>query len=179
MSEHGNVVGRGAPSYGGAFHDTRTIVRTYTYSVRTRGSVSDVRVLESHAAVHAERPRGWSRQGTRFVEVPSGGNFTIVLTQASLVPSFGPPCSSLWSCTIPPNVVINNDRWVFASSSWVAGGGSLRDYRHMVINHEVGHWLGHGHLFCSGPGQLAPVMQQQSISLQGCRFNPWPLDYEL
>ena len=51
-----------------------------------------------------------------------------------------------------PNVVINNDRWVFASSSWNAGGGSLRDYRHMVVNHEVGHWLGHGHLFCPGPG---------------------------
>ena len=37
----------------------------------------------------------------------------------------------------------------------------------MVINHETGHWLGLGHSFCSGPGQLAPVMQQQSIDVTG------------
>jgi len=44
---------------------------------------------------------------------------------------------------------------------------------------EVGHWLGHDHKVCSGVGQLAAVMQQQSISLGGCNFNPWPLDSEL
>ena len=55
----------------------------------------------------------------------------------------------------------------------------MRDYRHMVVNHEMGHWLGSGHQYCGGIGQPAPVMQQQSIDLQGCAFNPWPLDWEL
>ncbi|HVW34925.1 MAG TPA: DUF3152 domain-containing protein, partial [Acidimicrobiia bacterium] len=55
---------------------------------------------------------------------------------------------------------------------------TLAEYRAMVVNHETGHWLGFGHAFCSGPGQPAPVMQQQSMSLQGCAFNSWPLPSE-
>jgi len=65
-----------------------------------------------------------------------------------------------------------------ATTTWTANNRSLRDYRHLVVNHETGHWLGFGHAYCGGPGQLAPVMQQQSISLQGCKPNPWPLASE-
>lgn len=67
--------------------------------------------------------------------------------------------------------VINSDRWVLGADSW---GADLTGYRQMVVNHEVGHAIGHGHLYCPGSGQLAPVMQQQTISLQGCAPNAWP-----
>ena len=73
-------------------------------------------------------------------------------------------------------VVINDIRFAIGSSAWP---GPLGWYRSMVINHETGHWLGLGHSFCSGPGQLAPIMQQQSIDMQGCAINPWPLKWEL
>ena len=60
---------------------------------------------------------------------------------------------------------------------WNAARRSLRDYRHLVVNHETGHWLGHGHRGCAGSGP-APVMMQQSTGTGGCTFNPWPLPSE-
>ena len=111
--------------------------------------------------------------------VARGGAFTLVLSQAGLVPSFSSGCSSMWSCRVGRFVIINQDRWKNASPAWNAAHLALRDYRHMVVNHETGHWLGLGHASCPGKGRLAPVMQQQSKGLQGCRFNPFPTIHEL
>jgi len=113
------------------------------------------------------------------VPVGRGGAFTLVLSQASLVPSFSSQCSSMWSCRVGRFVIINQDRWKNASPAWNAAHLPLRDYRHMVVNHETGHWLGLHHASCPGKGRLAPVMQQQSKGLQGCRFNPFPTIHEL
>lgn len=138
--------------------------------------------LGSFAGLVAETLRssnGWSRGGYSFSQVDTGGDMTVWLSEASLMPTFGGVCDSDWSCRSGRNVVINNDRWMNASAAWNAGGGGLRDYRHMVVNHEVGHALGFPHAYCSAAGQLAPVMQQQSINLMGCNFNPWPLDWEV
>lgn len=125
-------------------------------------------------------PQGWSRLGIRFVRVESGGQFTIWLSEASQVPSFSPSgCDAIVSCRVGNNVVINETRWLNGSDAWNGAGGSLRDYRHMVVNHETGHWLGHGHEYCAGPGQAAAVMQQQTLDMQGCAPNAWPLGHEL
>jgi hypothetical protein len=72
--------------------------------------------------------------------------------------------------------VIDDDRWSQGSRNWP---GPRSAYRQMVLNHETGHWLGLAHAYCPGPGALAPVMQQQSIDLQGCAMNSWPLEWEL
>jgi hypothetical protein len=117
--------------------------------------------------------------GVAFQEVASGGSFTLVLSEANEVPRFSPGCGAEYSCNAGRYVIINQDRWLGATAPWNQSGGSLRDYRHMVVNHETGHWLGHSHQSCTGSGQPAPVMQQQSIDLQGCTFNPWPLASEL
>jgi len=98
-----------------------------------------------------------------------------VLAEASHVPGYAPgTCDTEYSCTNGGFVVINDDRWVNGSSHWA---GPLDQYRAMVLNHELGHHLGLGHQFCGGGP--APIMQQQSISLEGCAPNPWPLPWEL
>ena len=75
-------------------------------------------------------------------------------------------------------MIINQERWQHASPAWNRAGRSLRDYRHLVVNHETGHWLGRGHASCPAGGGPAPVMMQQSKGTGGCRFNPWPLEWE-
>lgn len=151
-----------------------------TYSVTTRGAIiANLDEFRSQANATLNDQRGWARMGVAFQEVPSGGMFTLVLSEANQLPTFSSGCGVEYSCRAGRYVIINQDRWLGATPSWNQAGGSLRDYRHMVVNHETGHWLGHDHESCGGAGQPAPVMQQQSISLQGCNFNPWPLNSEL
>ncbi len=155
--------------------------RQVTYVVETRGAMSaNVNEFKQVANQTLNDSRGWNRLGASFKEVTSGGDFTLVLSEAGQVPSFSPNgCDSTYSCVVGRYVIINQDRWQGATPSWNDAGGSLTDYRRMVINHETGHWLGHGHATCPAAGTPAPVMQQQSINLQGCTFNPWPLSSEM
>lgn len=157
------------------------IVRTVSYSVATKGNINaDLTEFKQLAAETLNSPNGWARLGVSFVQVDTGGDFVLWLAQDIEVPSFSPNgCDSTYSCAVGSDVIINQTRWQNGSDSWNAAGGSLRDYRQMVINHETGHWLGHGHRYCSGAGQIAPVMQQQSMDMQGCTPNPWPQPQEL
>ena len=66
--------------------------------------------------------------------------------------------------------MINLDRWLGAVPDF---RGNVALYRHYVINHEVGHQLGYHHQACPGPGRPAPVMQQQTLGLDGCLANGW------
>ncbi|QZY28373.1 DUF3152 domain-containing protein [Nocardioides coralli] len=153
--------------------------RTATYRIETRGRITaSMKVFRRQVAETLADPRGWRSAGVAFKRVARGGAFSVVLAEASTVPSFHPICSAQWSCRVGRYVVINQMRWQHATPSWNSANKSLRSYRHMVLNHETGHWLGHGHLGCPGRGQLAPVMMQQSKGLDGCRHNPWPLPSE-
>lgn len=159
---------------------TRPTSEVIQYTVGTKGDIrSSLQEFSALANDTLNDSKGWSQLGVTFRQVQSGGSFHLILSEASQVPSYSPACSAEWSCRVGASVIINDDRWSGGTTAWNNAGGGLRDYRHMVINHEVGHWLGHGHRSCAGAGQAAPVMQQQSIDLQGCRFNPWPLQSEL
>lgn len=87
-------------------------------------------------------------------------------------------------------VVINESRWVRGAAPFE---GDLGTYRQYLINHEVGHGLGYfGHEPCAAGGELAPIMMQQTLSLnnselfaidsgevypddgQTCIANAWP-----
>jgi hypothetical protein len=151
----------------------------YTYDIAGADQGSDLEDFAAHAAETLADDRGWNLGGTiAFHRVPGGGSFTLWLAAPWRVADFSPGCSADWSCSVGRNVVINERNWLGGTPAWNGAGGSLRDYRHMVVNHEVGHWLGFGHAGCGGWGQTAPVMQQQSIDLAGCGFNSWPLPHE-
>lgn len=154
----------------------------YTYCVSAKGvDESYLGVLKNKLQAVYNDARGWSVDGQiQFSPVANGCSFTVWLTAADLVPSFSSTiCDNIWSCRVGNNVILNFDRWTGASPAWNSAGGTLDDYRSMVINHETGHWLGFGHRFCGGASQPAPVMQQQSMGLQGCSFNPWPTATEI
>jgi hypothetical protein len=150
-----------------------------TYEVRGLGNVSPLEDLAATAALVYADPRGWSLGGSiRFEQVDSGGAFTLWLSSDALMSTFGGACGPMWSCRNGRNVVINEDRWLGMSDSWVAALAPLESYRPMVINHETGHWLGFGHAACPAAGAPAPVMQQQSMTLGACLPNSWPLPSE-
>lgn len=127
-------------------------------------------------------PQSWIASGTlRLQRVPAASvyNFTIYLaspdTAYELCRRGGVDIKidgvAYTSCRAGDNVVINADRYLGGVPAYNA---SLEDYRQYVINHEVGHWLGYGHELCPGNGLPAPVMQQQTLGLQGCLANSWP-----
>ena len=154
--------------------------RTVKYSVRVKGATGvDLRRFKRLTQQTYDDARGWRGRGVRFQRVATGGAFTLWISAPHLVPSFSSGCSAEWSCRVGRNVIINATRWKHASPAWNAAKLSLRGYRHMVLNHETGHWLGYGHASCPGAGALAPVMMQQSKGTGGCRFNPWPTQGEL
>lgn len=124
-------------------------------------------------------PRGWTRSGSvAFRRVDSGGNTRVILARPREVDRLCHPLPTnrTYSCNVGRDVVLNLRRWRTAVQHWPR---SLRSYRRMLVNHEFGHRIGHGHRSCPGSGKKAPVMQQQSIGLQGCRPNSWPKRREL
>jgi hypothetical protein len=156
-------------------------IKVYHYCTAVKGvdasALTEFR--QKLAYVYAE-PRGWNNGGSvALAYAESGCDFTVWLSAPAYMTGFGAICDNYYSCRVGPNVVINYDRWMGATDPWNAAGGTLEEYRVMVINHETGHWFGFAHRTCPGAGQPAPVMQQQSISLNGCTFNAWPTSAEL
>lgn len=129
-------------------------------------------------------PRSWAGQGEMTFERISSGEPEFVITLAS-PGTTGDWCRKSGLDTTIDNVscdsastervMINAFRWAQGSATF--GAKAMHAYRQMLINHEVGHRLGHSHVSCRTPGALAPVMQQQtkSLDLDGikCRPNPW------
>jgi Protein of unknown function (DUF3152) len=125
-------------------------------------------------------PRSWGNGGRMsFQRVGRGAvaagdyDFKVSLISPGSMERYCPGVGTggYTSCRYGERAVINLARWATAVPHY---DGDIATYRDYVVNHEVGHVLGNGHVDCPGPGQLAPVMVQQTLGLQGCEKNAWP-----
>jgi hypothetical protein len=125
-------------------------------------------------------PRSWGNGGQMSfqrvgaAEAAAGDyDFRVSLVSPGSMETYCPGVGTggYTSCRYGERAVINLARWETAVPDYA---GDVATYRMYVVNHEVGHALGHGHEQCPGPGQAAPVMEQQTLGLQGCVKNAWP-----
>ncbi len=125
-------------------------------------------------------PRSWgaggrmSFQRVGAAEAASGQyEFKVTLVSPGSMETYCPGVGTggYTSCRYGERAVINLARWTTAVPDY---DGDIGTYRLYVVNHEVGHALGNGHQPCPGAGQVAPVMQQQTLGLAGCTKNAWP-----
>jgi hypothetical protein len=123
-------------------------------------------------------PRSWGsggRMSFQRVDTTEAGSydFRVSLVSPGSMERYCPGVGTggYTSCRYGERAVINLARWETAVPDYE---GDVATYRQYVVNHEVGHALGNGHQACPGPGQVAPVMQQQTLGLQGCVKNAWP-----
>ncbi|MFE6715858.1 DUF3152 domain-containing protein [Streptomyces sp. NPDC057695] len=125
-------------------------------------------------------PRGWAAHGRGRFQLVAGEEADFVIriatpdTADALCLRQGMDTGGELNCETTDGVVVNLKRWMLGSPTFA---GEAAEYRHLIINHEVGHEIGiRQHMACPGPGRLAPAMMQQIKGLDGCRSNAFPYD---
>ena len=156
--------------------------RTVRYTVELEGGV-DIKAEDFASAVGTvlTDPRGWqTKDGVRFVNVSptdaakgAAVDLRITLASPDTTDRLCAPLETRGqvSCHNSGRVVLNLRRWVLGAEAY---GSDVAQYRIYLVNHEVGHGIGHAHAYCGGPGKVAPVMMQQTYGLKGCTAWPWP-----
>lgn len=152
----------------------------YVVQVETGLDISPTRAANEIADILAA-PRGWTRNPAYSFQLVSAGAPHDLTVRIATPGTADALCwagihqntRGEYNCEVPGGVVVNLRRWVEGSPTF---DGPIHDYRALIINHEMGHFLGYSHMTCAGPGQPAPVMMQQIKGLHGCVANAWPYD---
>jgi hypothetical protein len=151
--------------------------RTYTVRVEVEQGLNiDPTAFASFVMATLNDKRSWTEHGKRRFARTDAANadIRVLLASPALSARICLPLRTYGklSCRHGANTAVLTDyRWVKAIAEY---GKNRTGYRHYVVNHEVGHVLGHHHEYCAGEGRLAPLMMQQTKGLKGCRPNPWP-----
>ncbi|MFJ2172939.1 DUF3152 domain-containing protein [Streptomyces sp. NPDC087851] len=152
--------------------------RIVTYSVSVENGLK-----ESAEAVATEvdeilaDPRGWTADGaTGFRRIAGDtADFVVQLATPDTVDrvcgEYNLDTGGEVNCNVGRHVMVNLKRWRLATPAYAR---DIPSYRALIVNHEVGHYLGHNHETCPGAGKPAPAMMQQIKGLRGCVINAWP-----
>ncbi|MGC4948766.1 DUF3152 domain-containing protein [Streptomyces sp. DT224] len=150
--------------------------RPYRVEVEDDMGVAPDEAAEQIAAI-LDDERGWAHgAGVTFRQV-ADDSATLVIriatpdTADAICATGGLDTEGELNCRVGRTVAVNLKRWQLGSPEFA---GPPEEYRALIVNHEVGHWLGYDHRECPGPGQPAPVMMQQIKGLHGCVSNAWP-----
>ncbi|MDH3193478.1 MAG: DUF3152 domain-containing protein [Acidimicrobiia bacterium] len=150
-----------------------TSVETFSVEVEA-GLGFDAACLAEQVESVLGDPRSWIHVGSLgWKRVDTNPDLRIIFTSPALTDQMCAPLNtgSIYSCRNGNRVVLNSYRWRSGTPEYAA---NLNEYRTYQINHEVGHYLGNGHVSCPGSGRVAPVMMQQTKGLDGCTMNGWP-----
>ncbi|MEJ5928417.1 DUF3152 domain-containing protein [Corynebacterium sp. H128] len=189
------VVGSPGPKVGEGKEHPITYVVEIENGVNTAAYGGDAAVAAMIDATLAN-PKGWTADPAfSFQHVAPDQNPTLRIQLTSVGTTHavcGDDLKMETSCYMPvgERVLLNESRWVRGA---VTAQGDIGSYRQYLINHEVGHALGYAeHAVCPATGELAPIMMQQTLSLNNselhridphevyrddqvsCGFNPWP-----
>jgi hypothetical protein len=149
--------------------------RIYNIRVEVEGGLDvDRQKFAAFVMKTLNDPRGWGHGGTKtFARTDGNADITVVLASPDLSAQLCRPLvtNGTLSCRNGARSILTVYRWAKATPDF---GKDRTGYRRYVVNHEVGHALGHGHEYCAGKGRLAPVMMQQTKGVGACRPNPWP-----
>lgn len=158
-------------------------LHTYTIEVENGITGVDVKAFVRKVDQALDDQRSWTKMGTQVAlqRVASGSvDFRVTLTSSMTVRSLCGYDQQIETSCFAPNddsrVVLNVARWVRGDVAYI---GDLDAYHIYMVNHEVGHALGHMHSHVCLSNGLAPVMMQQTIGLRAqngkiCEANPWP-----
>ncbi len=120
-------------------------------------------------------PRSWPHEGYTFARTDDSeaADVTVVLASPATTDRLCKPLVTYGklSCRNGNKAVLTFFRWEGGIPEY---SDDLTAYRRYLVNHEVGHFLGNGHVSCPAAGALAPVMMQQTKGLAGCGRNSWP-----
>lgn len=178
--------------------------RTFNYTIEVEDGVDTMgfggdETFARMVTQTLSSPKSWTKDPKfAFVRIDSGTpDFRISLTSSDTVREGCGYEIQLESSCYNPAYNGNESRVFINEARWVRGAvpfqGDITSYRQYLINHEVGHAIGYrAHEPCEQDGSLAPVMMQQTFSVNNndaskfednnqihpdgkvCKTNPWP-----
>jgi hypothetical protein len=139
-----------------------------------RGLPVDRQVFAEAVLATLNDPRGWNgADGSTFAWTDSENyDARVVLASPATTDRLCLPLDTIGelSCGIEETAVLNFKRWATGSRAWK----NIAHYRQYLVNHEVGHVIGHHHDLCAGQGEHATIMVQQTTTTSGCIPEAWP-----